>query len=116
MDLNDFFYYSFLQGYKIMGVDKTKIERIAQIKEFERLYQEFVDTIDTSTIEDYFKLALNAKVFRAKNGHLLKGNDNLFWRFNSKGYQYLLCRRPIKTSGNYIGNIMNELFQRSGIK
>ena len=121
MDLNDFFYYSLLQGYKIMGVDKTRIERIAQIKEYKRLYNDFINSLDLdkelkNPIVEYFEMTLRAREFKDMKGKILGKNANLYFGFDKAGYRYVVKRHPLKTSGKYLGDIMNQMLQRSGIK
>lgn len=112
MNLDDFLYSSILRGYEIMGLDQKRIDRMIQLKEAKREYQSFLDDIDVSIIEDYFKLGLKANVFRTKTNTLLSDRDNLFWRFDNKGYQYLLCRRPLNFMGRDMNSIIKEILQK----
>ena len=66
---------------------------------------------------EYFEKGIDAKAFimppnpMFPKGKVLEKNEDLWWGFNSKGYQYTLRRQPLNTSGNDMNSIMNELFQ-----
>ena len=116
MNLNSFFLSCFLRGYEIMGVNKTKIERMALMKKLQKEYQEFIRTLDLSVIVEYFEKGVEANQFRQQNGKILGRNDNLFWGFNDRGYQYTLRRQPRKVTKNDMSSIINEMFQKGAIK
>ena len=116
MNFDNFFLACYLTGYKIMGIDKTKIERMALRKKIQEEYQEFIRTLDLSVIVDYFEKGVHARQFRQQDGKILGRNDNLFWGFYDKGYQYTLRRQPIKTPKNDMNSIINEMFQKGAIK
>lgn len=116
MSYNNFLYDQMLRGFKILGVNQKKIDRMVQLKEAKREYQDFLDDIDITVIEDYFKLGLKANVFRERSNKVLGARDNLFWRFNSKGFQYLLCRRPLNFVGKDMNSIINDVLQQGVIK
>ena len=111
MSYNNFLYDCLLQGYKIMGVNQKKIDRMIQLKEFKREYQEFIKDLDLNPIVEYFELGIKARYFKNQVGKVLERNDNLFWGFNHGAYQYTLRRQPAKTTGNTIGDIMNQMIQ-----
>jgi hypothetical protein len=101
-----------LRGFTVMGVNQKKINRMILLKENQRKYQEFIKTLDLKPIVEYFELGIEARQFTdAMTGRVLTKNDNLFWGFNSEGYQYTLRRQPLNTSGNDMSSIMNELLQ-----
>ena len=118
MNFDTFLYNYILKGFTIMGVKAKKIERIKIHKENLKKYQEFLKTLNLQPIEDYFVLGVEAEAFRISpnsmfpKGKILGKNDNLFWGFNSKGYQYTLRRQPLNTGGNNIDAIVNEIFQK----
>jgi len=72
-------------------------EREKKLKEAKERYDQFVEEeLDKKQIADYFEIGLKAKVFRTKEGKILKANENLMWGFfDNRGYQYTLRRRPI---------------------
>lgn len=112
MNFDDFLYDKVLQGFEIMGINQKKIDRMLQLKESQRKYQDFLDDIDVRVIEDYFKIGLKANVFRDKNNRVLGVRDNLFWRFKKDGFQYLLCRRPLNFAGTDMNAIINDILQK----
>lgn len=114
MSYNNFLYDQILRGYQIMGVNQKKIERLAQLEENKKEYQDFLKTMDMKPVFEYFKLGLEANQFKDnQTGKLLGKHDNLFWRFNAGGYQYLLCRRPIRNPiqnpNNPFSSIVNDI-------
>lgn len=113
MNFNNFFYHCILQGYEIMGINKKKIERLAQLKKWQEEYQEFIKMLDLNPIVNYFEKGVKAKQFRQQDGKILGRNDNLFWGFNHSGYQYTLRRQPLNTIGKDMGSIINEMLQKS---
>ncbi len=122
MNFDTFLYNCILRGFKIMGINAKKIERIKTHRENLKIYHEFLKTLNLKPIEEYFELGVEAEAFRMPpnslhpKGKLLGKNDNLFWGFNSKGYQYTLRRQPLNTGRNNVDSIMNEMFQKGMIK
>ncbi len=116
MNFDNFIYHYLIRGFKIMGINAKKIERISLLKSKKKAYQEFIKNLDLKPIVEYFELGVEAEYFRRDDGKKLGLNDNLFWGFNHKGYQYTLRRQPLNTAGNNIGSIMNEMFQKGMIK
>lgn len=102
-----------------MGVNTKKINKMALLRAKKKEYQEFIKSIDLNPIVEYFELGVDAQYFKIThptipNKQIILGrNDNLFWGFNSGGYQYTLRRQPLNTSGNNINSIMNELLQKN---
>lgn len=111
MNFNDFLYNCILRGFKIMGVNHKKMDRMSLLSTKRKEYQEFIKTLDLKPIVEYFELGVEAHYFKRVDGKILGKNDNLWWGFNSEGYQYTLRRQPLNTSGNDMKSIMNELFQ-----
>lgn len=101
MDLDNFIYYYLLRGFKIMGINAKKIERIKLQREFVSQFQEFKRTLNLRPVEEYFELGVEAGAFQIlgnpmfPEGKVLGKNDDLFWGFNSKGYQYTLRRQKL---------------------
>jgi len=113
MNYDKFFYDMYLRGFEIMGVNKKKIDRMALLRQYVKEYQDFIKELDLNPIVDYFEIGLKAREFKDFNtGRILTKNDNLFWGFNHKGYQYTLRRQPLQTQGNNINAIMNQILQQ----
>jgi len=117
MNFDDFLYSCILRGYTIMGVNHKKIDRIKQLRVKKKEYQEFIKTLDLNPIVEYFEMGVEAQYFKMPDPNnpgrfkTLGKNDDLWWGFNDKGYQYTLRRQPLNTSGNDMNSIVNELFQ-----
>ena len=118
MNFDTFLYNYILKGFKIMGINAKKIERIKLHRELIRRFQEFKKSLNLKPLEEYFELGVEAGAFfmppnpMFPEGKVLTKNENLFWGFNSNGYQYTLRRQPLNTGGNRIDSIMNEIFQK----
>ena len=95
-----------------MGVNQKKIDRMVQLKEWEREYQEFIKTLNLNPIAKYFELGVKAKQFKRQDGKILGRNDNLFFGFNHEGYQYTLRRQPLQVTGNNMNAIINQMLQK----
>jgi len=107
--MNDYLLNQYLRGYKIMGMPKNKVERYAAYKKALQDYDDFKKEFDLNPIVDYFKVGLEAKVFRNPlNNQPLTANDNLFWGFNHDGYQYTLRRQRIRQPTQF-NNPLNSL-------
>ena len=103
-----------LKGFQIMGINAKKIERIKAHKENLRIFEEFKKTLNLKPIVEYFEKGIDAEAFimppnpMFPKGKVLERNEDLWWGFNSKGYQYTLRRQPLNT----VDSVMNELFQK----
>lgn len=117
MNIDNFLYDCILRGFTIMGINHKKIERMAQLRVKKKEYQEFIKLLDLKPIVEYFELGVEAQYFKMPDPNnperfkTLGKNDDLWWGFNSEGYQYTLRRQPLNTSGNDMNSIINELFQ-----
>ena len=118
MNFDNFIYHYLIRGFKIMGINAKKIERIKLQRAFQRQFNEFKKTLNLKPIEEYFELGVEAGAFFMPpnpvfpKGKILTKNEDLFWGFNSNGYQYTLRRQPLNTGGNNIDSIMNEMLQK----
>lgn len=117
MNFDNFLYNCLLRGFTIMGINTKKIDRMALLRAKKKEYQEFIKTLDLKPIVEYFELGVEAQYFKMPDPNnpgrfkTLGKNGDLWWGFNHEGYQYTLRRQPLKTSGNDMNSIMNELFQ-----
>lgn len=117
MNIDTFLYSCILRGFTIMGINTKKIDRMALLSAKKKEYKEFIKSLDLKPIVEYFELGVEAQYFKMPhpsipNKQIVLGeNDDLWWGFNSEGYQYTLRRQPLNTSGNNMNSIMNELFQ-----
>lgn len=86
-----------LRGFKLMGLNYGKVMEAIKLKEAKRRYLEFIDQLDLKVVQNYFEVGLNSKVFLDKRTNQpLTKDDDLWWGFYDKNYQYTLRRQPIR--------------------
>lgn len=112
-DYDKFFLHMYLRGFEIMGVNKKKIDRMALLRQYIKEYKDFIKQFDLKPIVEYFEVGLKANQFKDfRTNRILGKNENLWWGFNSGGYQYTLRRQPLRAQGNNVNDIMNQLLQQ----
>jgi hypothetical protein len=112
-----YFYDMEIRGYEIMGVNKTKIDRMKILREAKGKWKDFLKELDLSAVVNYFEIGVDAQSFTDMNtGRILTAKDDLMFGFNQGGYQYTLRRQPLNTIVKTLEDIVNQTLQGSGQK
>jgi len=118
MKFLDYIYYMKLMGYELINVSYKKVMKNIERKRSKEVFNDFLrDNFDMKMVRDYFALGVKAGIFTDnRDKHVLGPDDQLFFGWMDKEFQYTLRRQPLVSPQQKAADInkMRQLLKAQG--